>query len=619
MIRGIGDSITSSSDRAKLKKLKNQFYQERNHIQNLSDALDSWCRTMWSVTETLLSSDGLLEVPVFDTARALEPIGKAEEIMSRLVSTNQASEYEPVIDLICQGLPFDPYFPIDAYTILYRIPQTNKREIQKIVRLFGIEEDYNIKKREVVAELLEPILSLPEKTIENIDNKICAFQELVKDYSDINVKKYITKLESQKQRILQAEAEAAAKAEEKAKRKAENEANFEAAKKLPEKTLEQLRTKYEALKALDSTPQITRVLNKVLKKLEEFESYAAFPSDLDPKVYAKKLVNNIVFRTVYDSLTLDIDHTTKLVSAKFSYHRIITKESINSTFKSALEEAKEYFAPYRDGEIPIILIPNSNINCKNGMLLTNQKGYIKQDQSDAQLYSFALNEIASIKITRRYNRFGYQFSAFRINDIQAFEIGFGSSECSDDITGARDVTIAQIIEFFVNYFLFIAAGKPDNKETFSSDVLESAGTSLQSFLESEPVIDESNYVIENSAPAPSQSKSSSSSGCFITSAVCHTFGKPDDCYELTMFRKFRDTWLSKQSEGPALIQEYYKIAPSIVEHIDQQTSSKEIYNSIWSAYLAPCLHYIENQQFDACKNTYITMVNNLKQKYLKVG
>ena len=33
--------------------------------------------------------------------------------------------------------------------------------------------------------------------------------------------------------------------------------------------------------------------------------------------------------------------------------------------------------------------------------------------------------------------------------------------------------------------------------------------------------------------------------CYITSAVCETFGKPDDCYELTLLRNYRDTSLCR--------------------------------------------------------------------------
>ena len=68
-----------------------------------------------------------------------------------------------------------------------------------------------------------------------------------------------------------------------------------------------------------------------------------------------------------------------------------------------------------------------------------------------------------------------------------------------------------------------------------------------------------------------------SSGCFITTATCDNFGKPDNCYELNTFRTFRDNWLSCQPDGPALISEYYDVAPAIVEKIDSLSNAKEVY------------------------------------------
>lgn len=101
--------------------------------------------------------------------------------------------------------------------------------------------------------------------------------------------------------------------------------------------------------------------------------------------------------------------------------------------------------------------------------------------------------------------------------------------------------------------------------------------------------------------------------CFITTAVCQTFGKPDDCYELTMFRNFRDTWLIKQPDGKALISEYYAIAPTIVERINRCNDAAQIYKSIWRKYLAPCLNFIEIGDNASCKNLYIEMVKTLKK------
>ena len=106
-----------------------------------------------------------------------------------------------------------------------------------------------------------------------------------------------------------------------------------------------------------------------------------------------------------------------------------------------------------------------------------------------------------------------------------------------------------------------------------------------------------------------------SSGCFITTAVCQCFGKSDDCYELTMFRRFRDDWLMKQPDGKALIAEYYATAPAIVSCIDGREHPADIYQQIWQRYLSPCLRHLEQGEYKACKERYIAMVCTLKAKY----
>ena len=108
-----------------------------------------------------------------------------------------------------------------------------------------------------------------------------------------------------------------------------------------------------------------------------------------------------------------------------------------------------------------------------------------------------------------------------------------------------------------------------------------------------------------------------SDSCFITTAVCDNFGKSDDCYELTTFRNFRDKWLINQSDGKSLIDKYYDIAPKIVSKINQLQNSNEIYKSIWSEYLKPCLKFIEDGKYQDCKNLYIKMVNVLQKSFLK--
>lgn len=104
--------------------------------------------------------------------------------------------------------------------------------------------------------------------------------------------------------------------------------------------------------------------------------------------------------------------------------------------------------------------------------------------------------------------------------------------------------------------------------------------------------------------------------CYITTAVCYSLNKNDNCYELQMFRRFRDEWLLMQNDGKAIVEEYYRIAPSIVSEIEKQTDCLIIFKNIWNCYLSKCLSMIENGKYRECKNLYMDMVDNLKRKYI---
>lgn len=108
-------------------------------------------------------------------------------------------------------------------------------------------------------------------------------------------------------------------------------------------------------------------------------------------------------------------------------------------------------------------------------------------------------------------------------------------------------------------------------------------------------------------------------GCYITTAVCEFYGKPDDCYELIQFRKFRDEWLALQPDGKLIIKDYYEVAPKIVENINSSNTElerKEIFEYINNNYLRKCLYCIENNELEECKVLYIQMVEYLEDKYL---
>lgn len=108
-------------------------------------------------------------------------------------------------------------------------------------------------------------------------------------------------------------------------------------------------------------------------------------------------------------------------------------------------------------------------------------------------------------------------------------------------------------------------------------------------------------------------------GCYITTATCEEYGKPDDCYELTAFRKFRDSWLQFQPDGKQLIARYYKTAPIVVEWINKQSNRSEIYHRLNNEYLSKCLSYIENGKYEECKRKYVDMMQYLYEEQKKSG
>lgn len=104
--------------------------------------------------------------------------------------------------------------------------------------------------------------------------------------------------------------------------------------------------------------------------------------------------------------------------------------------------------------------------------------------------------------------------------------------------------------------------------------------------------------------------------CYITTAVCQHQNKPDDCYELTTIRAYRDFYLMQTEKGREIVNEYYNIAPGLVMMMDMQNDAGQIYQNIYKEYLIPCIQHIENERNEECCELYMQMVNNLKEKYL---
>jgi len=104
--------------------------------------------------------------------------------------------------------------------------------------------------------------------------------------------------------------------------------------------------------------------------------------------------------------------------------------------------------------------------------------------------------------------------------------------------------------------------------------------------------------------------------CYITTAICQSQGKSDNCYELQLLRSYRDGYLSSIPGGNELIREYYSMAPSIVNAIDSKPNSHEIYNRIYEDYLVPCIKLIEEDKLQEAMLKYKAMADELHKKYV---
>lgn len=112
----------------------------------------------------------------------------------------------------------------------------------------------------------------------------------------------------------------------------------------------------------------------------------------------------------------------------------------------------------------------------------------------------------------------------------------------------------------------------------------------------------------------SNSSNSSSDWCFLTTVACEYYGKPDDCYELSVLRNYRDNWLAHQKYGSDLIREYYECAPSIVKAIKESPDYAQICTSIMNNYVNPCISLINSHCEQECKDLYVNMVKTLRNK-----
>lgn len=110
---------------------------------------------------------------------------------------------------------------------------------------------------------------------------------------------------------------------------------------------------------------------------------------------------------------------------------------------------------------------------------------------------------------------------------------------------------------------------------------DSDGKKVSTSRRKEDGVGNSYKETKDSSGNVSETTSDSNSGfCYLTTACVNYARLPDNCLELRTLRNFRDFVLMKDSKGKKAINEYYKIAPVLVENINSLDNFGEIWNSV---------------------------------------
>jgi len=174
-------------------------------------------------------------------------------------------------------------------------------------------------------------------------------------------------------------------------------------------------------------------------------------------------------------------------------------------------------------------------------------------------------------------------SSFFLADVGGFDVPWLAGVdnlFAGDITGAAEDTIGATVGF--------ALGGPVGGfigSTIAGDVFEAA---------SDLVEDIGDFL-----------------GCYITTATCKLYNKPDDCYELTIMRKFRDEFVKEKY--PEAVANYYATAPILVRIINNKFTANIIWMYIYTNYIVKAVEFAAQNKYEEAYVIYSDMVNTVKQ------
>lgn len=114
---------------------------------------------------------------------------------------------------------------------------------------------------------------------------------------------------------------------------------------------------------------------------------------------------------------------------------------------------------------------------------------------------------------------------------------------------------------------------------------------------------------------PIYKKSSSSGGCYLTTAMCNVLGCEDNCETLETLRNFRDDYMKKTPECLPLLEDYDLVGPKISQKIDEDENKTRTANIMLTEYINPAINCIKNKLYDSAIEIYKDMTLDLMNYY----
>lgn len=103
--------------------------------------------------------------------------------------------------------------------------------------------------------------------------------------------------------------------------------------------------------------------------------------------------------------------------------------------------------------------------------------------------------------------------------------------------------------------------------------------------------------------------------CFLSTACCEAYGKPDDCHELETLRAFRNGWLQFQPGGAEAIATYGVVAPKICAALARDPRRDLQLARIYWGTIVPCLALIRLGLRHPAYALYRRLVTRLMARY----